>query len=100
MDQIEELLDNTTSEWTTQNGVNGRKFTGTNGCSVFLPAAGLNLDGYFEYVGTYGDYWSSKLTSDGNRYGFCLAFDSDGARLSYGLCYDRRFVRPVRLNGK
>ena len=93
MDQIGELLNNTTSEWTTQNGVNGRKFTGTNHCSVFLPAAGLYT---YEYVGTWGDYWSSTYTYDGDRYGFRLAFDSDDARLNYGECYDRRSVRSVR----
>jgi len=39
--EIQELLDNTTSEWTTQNGVYGRKFTSkSNGNAVFLPAAG------------------------------------------------------------
>ena len=96
LDQIGEILNNTTSEWTTQNGVNGYKFTGTNGRSVFLPAAGTLGSGMLDYVGMYGDYWSSTYTSDGDSYGYRLTFDSDGARLSYGNCYDRRFVRPVR----
>lgn len=36
-----ELRSNTMGEWTQQNGVNGWKFTATNGNSLFLPAAGF-----------------------------------------------------------
>lgn len=39
--EYQELYNNCTSEWTTLNGINGRKFTSTkNGKSIFLPAAG------------------------------------------------------------
>ena len=39
--RIQELYNssNTTTEWTTQNGVKGNKFTGKNGNSIFLPEA-------------------------------------------------------------
>ena len=96
LDQIGELLNNTTSEWITQEGVNGYKFTGTNGNSVFLPAAGYVGSGMLDYVGMYGDYWSSSYTSDGDHYAYRLIFDSTGVSMHYGDCYDRRFVRPVR----
>lgn len=41
-DELRELLDNTDSEWTTINGVNGRKFTSKTDTSkyIFFPAAG------------------------------------------------------------
>ena len=35
-----ELYNNTTSRWVNINGVNGWSFTGSNGNSLFLPAAG------------------------------------------------------------
>ena len=38
--EMEELKDNCTWTWTTQNGVNGCTITGPNGNSLFLPAAG------------------------------------------------------------
>ncbi|MBR3783332.1 MAG: hypothetical protein IKJ78_02545, partial [Bacteroidales bacterium] len=38
-EEWQELMDNTTSEWTTQNGVKGIKFTASNGNAIFLPAA-------------------------------------------------------------
>ena len=35
--QCQELIDNTTYEWTTINGVNGGKFTAQNGNYIFIP---------------------------------------------------------------
>ncbi len=71
-DQMKELVDNCTSEWATVNGVNGRKFTGPNGNSIFIPAAGEYGDGSSnpEYVNVLGYYWSSSLSylSEGARY--------------------------------
>ncbi|MDR2962951.1 MAG: Ig-like domain-containing protein [Bacteroidales bacterium] len=54
--------DNVTNEWTTQNGVNGRKFTDkTTGASVFFPAAGFRaVEGVLNDVGNTGYYWSSQ----------------------------------------
>jgi uncharacterized protein (TIGR02145 family) len=69
-DEFQELMDNCTSEWTTVNGVIGRKFTSkTNGKSVFLPAAGYRLRGDLYYAGEYGYYWSStQYTYRGRAY--------------------------------
>ena len=64
-EEWQELLDNTTNKWTTQNGVNGRLFTGSNGNSLFLPAVGFRWDDDLNYVGSYGYYWSSSLNTDG-----------------------------------
>ena len=64
LDDIRELLSNCTSEWTTLNGVKGRKFTSEiNGNSIFLPAAGYRLGGSLDCVGTDGNYWSSTPTA-------------------------------------
>jgi hypothetical protein len=93
--QIEELLNNTTHTWTTQNGVNGRKFTGSNGGTVFLPAAGYVWGGELYLVGSGGFYWSS--TPYGENNGYDLLFYSGGANWSdyYGRSYGFS-VRPVR----
>lgn len=57
-----ELMDNTTVDWTTINGVNGRQFTSTaNGNTLFLPAAGGRLGSELSDVGRYGNYWTSSL---------------------------------------
>ena len=75
--------------------MNGRKFTGSNGGSVFLPAAGMVMDGKSYSVGAYGFYWSS--TPYDEHYAGDLFFhsgdadwyDSDGRVVG-------RSVRPVR----
>ena len=65
----------TTNEWTTVNGVNGRKVTSKiNGKSVFFPAAGNYNGTSLNGRGSNGVYWSSSWISATNaRY---LGFNS------------------------
>lgn len=76
-----ELRNNCTWTWTTQNGVNGYLVTSkTNSNSIFLPASGYRINSSLSYVG-YGYYWSSSLYEDGssNSYqAYCLDFYSGG----------------------
>ena len=94
-DQIKALLNKCTSTWTQQNGVNGRKFTGPNGGTIFLPAAGRVWDGALLNVGTLGYYWSSTPYDEGGAYG--LYFNSDYAYWGYYWYRSSgRSVRPAR----
>ena len=63
LDQMNELKNNCTSEWTTENGVNGRRFTGPNGASIFLPAAGHRWYDDLYYAGSYGIFFSNCKVS-------------------------------------
>ena len=95
MDQILELLGYCSSEWTTLNGVNGRKFTGPNGGTIFLPAAGYRWLGEFHDVGSFGNYWSSTPNDEYDACG--LSFYSGGAFWDHYLDrIDEHSVRPVR----
>ena len=92
-----ELIEHTTSTWTTLNGVNGRCFVGSNGNSIFLPASGLHWDSLAVNVGGYSTYWSSSLSILGSpltaKY---FGFGSDKYRLFYEeRCYGLS-VRAVR----
>ena len=60
-EDFDELCEICTSKWITQNGVKGRIFTGPNGNSIFLPAAGYNVDEVY-LEGGIGYYWSNSLT--------------------------------------
>ena len=60
-EDFEELCEICTTKWITQNGVKGRIFTGPNGNSIFLPAAGYNVDEVY-LDGGIGYYWSTSLT--------------------------------------
>ena len=91
-----ELRNNCTWTWITQNGVNGFKVTGFNGNSIFLPAAGLRYGSSLDYVGNYGGFWSSSLYTDGRD--ACGLYFIDGFVLSYALDARRCAgisVRPV-----
>ena len=93
-------MNNTTSVWTTQNGVYGRNFTSRiNGCKIFLPAAGSRMDVCFYGEGEEGDYWS--CTPDGEYNGYLQSFSSVDVIWSYWggyMCprYYEQSVRPVR----
>lgn len=94
--QIQELLNSCSSVWTTLNGVNGRLFTGPNGGQIFLPAAGARWNGEFNYVGSFGFYWSGTPNEYDDSGAFSLFFYSGGVRW-YGT-YERYggfTVRPV-----
>ena len=91
-----ELYENTNQTWTTENTVYGRKFTATNGNSLFLPAAGYrNGSGLYGTVSD-GYYWSSTFCTDSPYNAWYIYFLSD----EYGTYnlgrYRGRSVRPVR----
>ena len=89
--QIQELIDNTTSAWTTLNSVSCIKFTSTKDTSkfIFIPAVGKAFDGSV-YNAHYGYVWSSMLVGGAPDGGQELYFSSGYANLyydsrSYGL---------------
>ena len=82
IDEIQELLENTThtfidlqgneySEEQAENGtieegkLKGVRFTGSNGNSIFIPAAGFCLETVLSYLDSYGGFWSSSLQEYG-----------------------------------
>ena len=78
---IEELVSETNSEWITNyknSGINGRKFTGPNGNSIFIPASGLRSGSSFFSQGDDGYIWITLVQKyDSNGLAYCLNFDSD-----------------------
>ncbi len=92
----DELKNNCTWKWTTQNGVNGYKVTSkTNGYSIFLPAAGYRNGASVYNVGSYGYYWSSSLDESGPYYACGLFFNSGSVGWYYGNRYGGHAVRAV-----
>ena len=62
--QSRELIAWTKQEWTILNFVKGLKFTGLNGNTIFLPAAG-EKGSYSPNIGTYGRFWLSSPWDNG-----------------------------------
>ena len=103
IEELQELVNNCTWIWTTQNGVNGCLVTSKkNGNSIFLPAAGFNGFGY-SGLGLYsedsnGYYWSSSLVTDRPeraRHLYFYRYEVDWWNYYRSSRYDGLSVRPV-----
>ena len=93
--ELEELESNCKWEWTTQNGKKGYKVTGSNGNSIFLPAAGYRDGSSLGNAGEDGFYWSSTPAESYGYSAYCLDFQSSGHSVHwYGRSYGQS-VRPV-----
>ena len=95
---FQELVDNTTNEWTQVSSVNGWKFTSRTDTSkyIFIPAAGRSNNGLVSNVGSYGSVWSSSLYTLGHSDALALGFDSGTCSMSNGSRFWGRSVRLVR----
>ena len=108
LEQLQELKEKCTWEWTVQNGVKGYLVTGRNGNSIFLPAAGgRSYDLYYD--GKFAYYWSRSLCSPGKlkiedagqRHAYILFFNSFGEQeIWYNSRYEGNTVRAVRISRK
>lgn len=92
----EELMGNTTAEWTTLNGVDGRKFTAPNGKSIFLPAAGYHYGTELQIAGSAAGYWSASLNTDFPNCVPDFYFSSGGQSMDLNYRYYGFSVRAVR----
>ena len=94
-EEQQELIDNCTWTWTTQNGVNGYKVTGPNGNHIFLPAAGCRYGSSLGLAGEYGYCWSSTPHDSYSNLVWYLLFGS-GEQDMYDINhYYGLSVRPV-----
>ena len=97
-EEWQELLDNCTWTWVEgYNGGenNGYQVTGSNGNSIFLPAAGYRSRDDLYYAGDRGYYWSSSLGTDYPDDAWYVLFYSDNVLRSIDGRYYGQSVRPV-----
>ncbi len=96
-EQLVELTEKCLAEWTSIKGVNGYRFTASNGQSIFLPAAGTFLVTY-RGVGTYGFYRS--LTPNpyiNGGFSYYMYFDSGTVKVNGDASFDSGFsIRYVQ----
>ena len=94
--EVNTLVSDCTWSWKTNyngSGKNGYVVTGTNGKSIFLPAAGYRKESSLNGVGTNGYYWTSRVSFEDNAHANTIAFTSSGPSLSN---YSRYVGLPVR----
>ena len=96
--QLLELVDKTTSKWVTQDYVAGQKLTGSNGGSIFLPAAGLRSENSLRYAKNMGFYWSSSLDQSWPSSAYYYYFiDSTPSAHVFDGRQDGLPIRPVQI---
>ena len=93
--EFNELRNNCTWTWTTQNGVNGYNVEGPSGNSIFLPAAGYRYGSSLYYAGSSGYYWSSTPSEYGDGRACILYFLSSNHFMSNDYRYRGLSVRPI-----
>ena len=94
-DEQEELLNNCTWEWTTQNSISGCKVTGPNGNSIFLPAAGGRDGTSLFNDGNNGYYWSSTPNDDYVNGAYILSFSVGYEDVNIIVRIGGLTVRPI-----
>ena len=110
-EQCEELLKYTNNYWinnydpnkTIHNpkndkgikGLNGRVFTGKNGNTLFIPAAGCYVGSSIQYVGSNCNLWSSSLCLNNLSNVYYLYFNSHSIDMIDFHRYYGHSVRPV-----
>ncbi|WP_407405137.1 hypothetical protein [Sodaliphilus sp.] len=93
-EELNELINNTTNEWITVNGVKGRKFINTTDSSkyIFIPASGSYYGLDNDYQGQDAYVWTSSLETTDSAKAVILSFSqynckvSSVSRMIYGLC--------------
>lgn len=99
IDEFEELFTECKKEWVedTKNHVAGYKFTGPNGNSIFLPAAGTRTQGNVSGEGLNGYYLSGSINATDNRFAMAYSFDQNVARRTATPVYQALAIRPVSV---
>lgn len=99
IDEFEELFTECKKEWVedTENHVAGYKFTGPNGNSIFLPAAGIRTQGNVSGEGLNGYYLSGSINATDNRFAMAYSFDQNVARRTSTPVYQALAIRPVSV---
>lgn len=99
IDEFEELFTECKKEWVedTKNHVAGYKFTGPNGNSIFLPAAGTRTQGNVSGEGLNGYYLSGSINATDNRFAMAYSFDQNVARRTSTPVYQALAIRPVSV---
>ncbi len=94
--ELTELREKCIWTWTTRNGLKGYKVTSkTNGCFIFLPAAGYCHDSLHDNVVPSGYYWSASLGGSYPGSAWFVSFNSCNVYVGNGNRCSGQSVRPV-----
>ena len=93
--EFEELFALCTREWVEVEGVAGYKFTGPNGNSIFMPAAGSRTQGTTTGVGVEGCYLSGSINVSDTQFAMSYHFNNALATRATTPVYQALAIRAV-----
>ena len=94
--QMQELLDNTTAELTSENGVAGYRFTAANGRSIFLPLTGTRTGSEVSDAQYIAAYWTSSVDAADADHASALTATGGKATITGANRYEGLAIRAVR----
>lgn len=94
LNEVKELIEKCTWQWTKLNGVHGQMVTGPNGNHIFLPATGGINDSDVVDVGSFGRYWTGSILEYTDKACY-LGFEEGFVGWNYNYRYFGRTIRPV-----
>lgn len=94
-EQINELIENTTSYWTTNDGIRGMILISNKDTSkyIFIPSSGFAVNGEITLDGECGGVWGSVTDLENIEFAKYLCIDYHNARLSFS---SRCIGSPIR----
>lgn len=97
--QLAELLEGTNHEWTSVNGVNGRKFSNKNDATkyIFIPASGYYLDSASGGFNVGVNIWSSSINTSEIYSTYYMNTRSDIYRMTSGSPRNGFAIRGVQV---
>lgn len=94
-DLFEELFTMCKKEWMQVKGVYGYKFTGPNGNSIFLPAAGHRIQSDVTEEGIHGYYLTGSINQTNKQFAIDYEFNASTGNRATRAVYEALSVRPV-----
>lgn len=95
--EYEELFRCCKVEWMEKEGVAGYQFTGPNGNSIFMPAAGSRIQGNTVGAGQNGQYLSGSVNPSDSRFAMSYYFNAGTTSRNTTPVYQALSVRPVSV---
>ena len=81
-EEWQELKDHTTHDYAEINGISGRRYTGSNGKSIFIPFAGYINNESMNDDNFYGYYWSNALYTNVPNYAWVFVCGEGGCNIN------------------
>lgn len=96
-DEFEELFEKCDVEWTEEDGLSGYKFTGPNGNSIFLPAAGSRTGNTVSDKGVKGCYLTGSVNPSAPDFAISYEFSNGQNNKTTSPRFQALSVRPVSV---